>query len=103
MLTENVLFDESSQSRMEKFERKLFPDKRKHYRCRAKFDCNAYTEFTHSDLYAQVNQELKLINEKRRELVSSLYKNFPVGEKHHWVEEDGVFVAQIREEYLLDD
>jgi hypothetical protein len=115
---ENILkvdqpFDERYVSRMEKFERKILgkdKDKdngkdngKKHYRSRTKFDTNEYLEFTHNSTYASFNEELRKINFRKIQMISELYKLFPTGDKHAWVEEDDLFVVKMRKEYLLDD
>lgn len=101
----NVFFDEQYLGRMEKFERRIFgkDNNKKHYRCRTKFDPNEYLQFTHNDLYVKINEELAVINAKKIQMIAELYKAFPTGNRHIWVEEDGVFVVKVRPEYLIKD
>lgn len=101
----NVFFDEQYLSRMEKFERRIFgkDNGRKHYRCRTKFDPDEYLRFTHDGMYAATNAELKRLNDRKTEMVAELYKAFPTGDRHAWVEEDGAFVVKVRPEYIAED
>jgi len=92
--------EETYQDRIDVFAERIFGKRKKHTRLPNRFDREEYMAFIHSELYRKINAEIVALKERKRELISNLYRALPTGERHEWFELEDGMVVRIRQEYL---